>query len=94
MPFDAAIDIWSIGVILCEAWLGKPFLNEEKPALLILQMMRILGPLPKNALAKGKMFYAHYGESTSIRVEGADQFNMDDPQEYVSTLIPGLENAY
>ena len=83
IPFDAAIDMWSIGIVLCEAWMGKHMFQAESPGMLLREMIQILGNVPTDPFAKGKFYYAHYSDGTLIKDDTvASQFDFTIPREY------------
>ncbi|KAJ1650190.1 hypothetical protein IWQ61_008939 [Dispira simplex] len=45
--FDQAIDMWSIGCILCELFSGKMLLEPTDPAGMVSLMIDLLGPFPQ-----------------------------------------------
>ena len=51
LPYGAAIDAWSVGVVLAEAALRRPLLPAHTPAELLGGMEVLLGPLPWPMLA-------------------------------------------
>ncbi|KAJ1771628.1 hypothetical protein IW140_001953 [Coemansia sp. RSA 1813] len=45
-PFGRAIDIWSIGCIMCELWLGRSLFTDMDNANLIRSILKLRGPPP------------------------------------------------
>ena len=66
--FDAAIDVWSLGAILAEFFLGKPIFEGETTEEILGAMISILGPLPKQYFRKGA-FYEKYSGFTEGKPE-------------------------
>ena len=56
--FDAGIDVWSLGAILAEFFLGKPLFAGETPQEILGAIVSLLGPLPRDYFRKGR----YYGE--------------------------------
>jgi serine/threonine protein kinase len=54
IPFGTEIDIWSLGCLLCEIWLGKPLFQGSSQKEILESMMAVLGPLPEAMVDKGK----------------------------------------
>ncbi|KAJ2546452.1 hypothetical protein EV175_005598 [Coemansia sp. RSA 1933] len=45
-PFGRAIDMWSIGCIMCELWLGRSLFTDMDNASLIRSILKLRGPPP------------------------------------------------
>ncbi|KAJ2658148.1 hypothetical protein IWW48_004169 [Coemansia sp. RSA 1200] len=45
-PFGRAIDIWSIGCVMCELWLGRSLFTDMDNANLIRSILKLRGPPP------------------------------------------------
>ncbi|XP_067680991.1 uncharacterized protein [Haliotis asinina] len=68
IPFGTEIDMWSLGCILAELYLGRPlFFGKTKPELLT-SITSILGPLPKEVFQRGK-----YSRELAIFTEDVEQ---------------------
>ncbi|XP_070570905.1 probable serine/threonine-protein kinase dyrk2 [Ptychodera flava] len=52
--FDAAIDVWSLGVVLCELYTGKGLFRAKDEKGLVGEFVEVLGECPKKILDKGK----------------------------------------
>jgi hypothetical protein len=63
VPFNAAIDTWSVGVLLCEAWLGQSLFHAETLEGVMDQMVDLLGPLPNETYKHGKFFNPAYSST-------------------------------
>uniref|UniRef100_A0A3B0NK14 Serine/threonine protein kinase, putative n=1 Tax=Theileria annulata TaxID=5874 RepID=A0A3B0NK14_THEAN len=46
LPYDTQIDIWSLGCILCELYLGRILFPSDNSASLVASMVSLLGPPP------------------------------------------------
>ena len=57
--FDAAIDVWSLGAILAEFFLGAPLFVGETAEEILGAVVGVLGPLPKDYFRKGAYFDKH-----------------------------------
>ncbi|XP_070181209.1 uncharacterized protein [Littorina saxatilis] len=56
LPFYAEIDMWSIGCILAELYLGKPLIRGTTRVEMVQSMRDVLGPLPRGEFCKGKFY--------------------------------------
>ncbi|XP_072031397.1 uncharacterized protein [Amphiura filiformis] len=63
LPFGLEIDMWSLGCILAELYMGKPLFFALTKENLLERMVSVLGPLPTNVLQRGK-FYQEYSSYT------------------------------
>ena len=75
IPFDYKIDVWSVGMVLCEAWLGRPFVRGDTPERMIQLLCDFLGPIPEVAYKSGKFYDPSYSK---CRKAEALKFNMSD----------------
>ncbi|KAJ2802899.1 hypothetical protein H4S07_004587, partial [Coemansia furcata] len=56
-PFGRAIDIWSIGCVMCELWLGRSLFTDMGNHNLMSSMLKLRGPPPAR-LYSASPFYA------------------------------------
>ncbi|KAJ2000601.1 hypothetical protein GGI04_004084, partial [Coemansia thaxteri] len=56
-PFGRAIDIWSVGCVMCELWLGRSLFTDMGNRSLISSMLKLRGPPPPQ-LYSASPFYA------------------------------------
>ncbi|KAJ1956672.1 hypothetical protein GGI12_005247, partial [Dipsacomyces acuminosporus] len=61
-PFGRAIDIWSIGCIMCELWLGRSLFTDMDNRNLIRSILRLRGP-PPASLYSASPFYPEVAKS-------------------------------
>ena len=66
--------MWSVGVVICEAWLGKPMFTGDDAVSLVTNMMTVLGPLPKNPFNLGKFYHPDLSDPNFAT---ADTFKLD-----------------
>ncbi|XP_071800385.1 uncharacterized protein [Asterias amurensis] len=59
LPFGPEIDVWSVGCILAELYLGEPLFFAVTKDELLDKMVTSLGPLPIHIFQRGK-FYSEY----------------------------------
>ncbi|KAJ2357685.1 hypothetical protein GGF43_001306 [Coemansia sp. RSA 2618] len=55
-PFGRAIDIWSIGCILCELWLGRPLFTDMDNRNLIDSILKLRGPPPSHLYSASPVY--------------------------------------
>eukprot|EP00981_Chlorochromonas_danica_P001194 scaffold262_cov164-Ochromonas_danica.AAC.18 len=54
IPFNTAIDVWSLGVILLELVLGRPLFTAQTREAMVEAIDQLLGPLPRTRFSGGK----------------------------------------
>ncbi|XP_022093013.1 uncharacterized protein LOC110980534 isoform X2 [Acanthaster planci] len=59
LPFGPEIDMWSLGCILVELYLGEPLFFAVTKEELLQKMIAVLGPLPVQIFQRGK-FYSEF----------------------------------
>ncbi|ESO94347.1 hypothetical protein LOTGIDRAFT_161573 [Lottia gigantea] len=64
IPFGCEVDMWSLGCIIVELFLGTPLFLGENKTELIIEIVDILGPLPTEIFQRGK-FYKELSQYTS-----------------------------
>ncbi|XP_052766233.1 uncharacterized protein LOC128207392 [Mya arenaria] len=64
LPFGPEIDVWSLGCILGELYLGRPIFMGSSQQEILTQIVKVLGPFPASAFRAGKYFET-YKEFTS-----------------------------
>ncbi|KAJ1729583.1 hypothetical protein LPJ61_003455, partial [Coemansia biformis] len=65
-PFGRAIDLWSIGCVMCELWLGRPLFTDMENRSLIRSILKLRGPPPAQ-LYSASSIYAEVARSWSGR---------------------------
>ena len=69
MPFTPAIDMWSLGCIVAELYLGLPLFPGHSEYDQLSRIVELLGPIPDEILDKGKntrKFYVSNGGTGSV----------------------------
>jgi hypothetical protein len=61
VPFGPAIDLWSLGCVLAELWMGRPLLQGGAREEVVANLVGVRGPLPAAAFAGGKFWRPRYG---------------------------------
>lgn len=82
IPFDAAIDMWSLGIILCEAWMGRHMFHSDAPGSLMRELIQLMGSLPRDVFHSGKNFYEHYCDGSLVVASEAARFDLTSEEEY------------
>ncbi|XP_033110457.1 uncharacterized protein LOC117111618 [Anneissia japonica] len=54
LPFGPEVDIWSVGCILAELYIGEPLFPAKDKEFLLTRMVGLLGPLPCTPFNRGK----------------------------------------
>ncbi|XP_071963337.1 uncharacterized protein [Antedon mediterranea] len=65
LPFGPEIDMWSVGCILAELYIGEPLFPAKSSDFLLTRMIGLLGPLPASPFNRGKFhndFIGYIGE--------------------------------
>ncbi|KAJ2371955.1 hypothetical protein H4S02_009372, partial [Coemansia sp. RSA 2611] len=55
-PFGRAIDIWSIGCVMCELWLGRPLFTDMDNRNLISSILKLRGPPPAHLYSASPVY--------------------------------------
>ncbi|KAJ2778450.1 hypothetical protein GGI15_004180 [Coemansia interrupta] len=55
-PFGRAIDIWSVGCVMCELWLGRPLFTDMDNHSLIRSMLKLRGLPPASLYASSPVY--------------------------------------
>ncbi len=84
VPFTEAIDIWSVGVILCELWTAETLFRSDDVAGLVREMIQLLGPLPRHVYSDGKFFHPLCAEAQSVQTTEAELFDLNDDKGFVT----------
>ncbi|XP_013388897.2 uncharacterized protein LOC106157711 [Lingula anatina] len=56
IPFGTEVDMWSLGCILAELYLGQPLFGYGNKKLVLEQITKVLGPFPRDLCQRGKYF--------------------------------------
>ncbi|KAF9338824.1 U4/U6 small nuclear ribonucleoprotein prp4 [Linnemannia elongata] len=76
MPYDPALDMWSIGCTLYELFTGKILFSGRSNNQMLKHMMDLKGPFPKKMIRKGEFNQNHFDEDCnflSVEVEKVTQ---------------------
>ncbi|KAG0293232.1 U4/U6 small nuclear ribonucleoprotein prp4 [Linnemannia gamsii] len=76
MPYDPALDMWSIGCTLYELFTGKILFSGRSNNQMLKHMMDLKGPFPKKMIRKGEFNQNHFDEDSnflSVEVEKVTQ---------------------
>ena len=83
--FNHQIDMWSLGVLLVELYLGRPLFRAASKVLMLKRILSVLGPLPAREYVSGKFYTAFFGSDHRLRPE---TFGLrDDPTHAATALI-------
>ena len=72
MPYDTALDMWSIGCSLYEIFTGKFLFSGKTNNQMLKMMMDLKGPFSKKMIRKGEFYLNHFDEDCnflSVEVE-------------------------
>ncbi|KAI1314527.1 U4/U6 small nuclear ribonucleoprotein prp4 [Mortierella claussenii] len=76
LPYDPALDMWSIGCTLYELFTGKILFSGRSNNQMLKHMMDLKGPFSKKMIRKGQFFLNHFDENCnflSVEVEKVTQ---------------------
>lgn len=63
VPFGKQIDMWSVGCVLFELFMGVPPFDGTTKKVLLQKMLTCLGPFPKFPFVNGKYYYEFFNDS-------------------------------
>ncbi|PIK43738.1 putative homeodomain-interacting protein kinase 3, partial [Apostichopus japonicus] len=58
LPFGTEIDLWSVGCILAELYIGRPLFFARTKGHILGKIYQLLGPLPVQIYQRGKFFHS------------------------------------
>ncbi|KAJ8044561.1 Serine/threonine-protein kinase ppk5 [Holothuria leucospilota] len=63
LPFGPEVDMWSVGCILAELYIGRPLFFAQNKEGILGKIYQLLGPLPVNIYQRGKFYrsFDHLG---------------------------------
>ncbi|ORZ20020.1 kinase-like domain-containing protein [Lobosporangium transversale] len=76
LPYDPALDMWSIGCTLYELFTGKILFSGRSNNQMLKHMMDLKGPFSKKMIRKGQFYLNHFDEDCnflSVEVEKVTQ---------------------
>jgi serine/threonine protein kinase len=65
LPFHYAIDMWSLGAVLVEIFIGRPLFQCTNTLSLIDAMQYLLGPIPHKLFSSGKLYSNYFTDPVS-----------------------------
>lgn len=95
LPYDAAIDMWSLGCICAELFLGIPIFPGNSEYDQLARIIEILGPFPQylihRAKYKDKYFFFHpqhnmYRFKTISEYQSTMGVHLDPPRKYIDNF--------
>ncbi len=92
--FDHQIDMWSLGVMLVELYLGRPLFRAASKVLMVKRVVSVLGPLPARHFVTGKFYTAFFGPDHRLRPE---TFTLRDDPAHAATALTdpeGVQNSF
>ncbi|PIA18156.1 kinase-like protein [Coemansia reversa NRRL 1564] len=89
-PFGRAIDMWSIGCIMCELWLGRSLFTDMDNHNLIHSILKLRGPPPAQ-LYSASPIYAEVAHDDFVSL--ADALLEYDPEDRL-TATEALDHSF
>mmetsp|Transcript_69789 Transcript_69789/g.226991 ORF Transcript_69789/g.226991 Transcript_69789/m.226991 type:complete len:1019 (-) Transcript_69789:261-3317(-) len=86
LPYTAAIDMWSLGCIAAELYLGLPIFPGHSEFDQVCRIVNVLGPPPARMLALGSKTKRYFRKED---VEGADRGSADGAEGSAATRASG-----
>jgi serine/threonine protein kinase len=71
VPFSSQIDVWSVGIILAELFMGSPLLRAGSPRELFAELCDKITPPPQRRFAGGKFAESYYEKMHGDRRGGS-----------------------
>jgi serine/threonine protein kinase len=84
LPFGKPIDMWSLGCILYECFVGSPPFECVTKEVLLYRMIATLGAFPRKPFTSGKLYYDFFSESHELLVKPS--------QSEVGSYVPRLNS--
>ena len=75
LPFDYAVDVWSVGCTLYELYTGKILLPGRSNNHMLKLMMELCGKFPRHVLRKGTLSNSHFNENLDFISQEVDKIN-------------------
>lgn len=88
VPFDYSIDMWSVGVVLLHAWLGRPPFVADTLADMSIQIRDTIESFDANVYSHGKLYSPEY--STNKLITGTTKSNPTEQSLYRAHRISEL----
>jgi len=66
LPYDSKIDIWSLGCIVAELWMGTVLFQNDCLTSMLSRIASIVGPIPWYLFAKGKQVRMYFTSDGSL----------------------------
>ena len=91
LPFDTQIDMWSLGCLLVEVYIGRRLFDAFNRASAIATMAKTLGPIPRHRFEAGRF----YSVLSSLPVYGTlsvDAYGQTSSSAYNQPLMARLTN--
>ena len=92
LPYDAAIDMWSVGCICAELFLGIPIFPGNSEYDMLQRITEVLGLIPQHMIIKSKQrdkFFLYNPQTGYFRLKTFEEFQistgirLDVPQKYI-----------
>lgn len=77
LPYDQSLDIWSLGCVVYEAFVGSPLFGQYEEDKLLSNFEKLLGPIPKSIIDKSPVrtqFFDNYTLKTQIETPDHTDF--------------------
>ncbi|KAH9303056.1 hypothetical protein KI387_014639, partial [Taxus chinensis] len=72
LPYDKRIDIWSLGCILAELFLGNVLFQSDSSATLLASMIAIVGPIDEEMLVMGHDTHKYFTKTYTLYERNQD----------------------
>jgi dual specificity protein kinase YAK1 len=84
LPYDSAIDIWSLGCVAAELFLGLPILPGVHEHDQLSRILEMIGPMPEWMLEQGSKSGRFF--KSRVPTEQSSSWEFRSRQEYISVL--------
>ncbi|KAK3813398.1 MAG: kinase-like domain-containing protein [Benniella sp.] len=78
LPYDPALDMWSIGCTLYELFTGKILFSGRSNNQMLKHMMDLKGPFSKKMIRKGQFYLNHFDEDCNFLSVEVDKVTQKD----------------
>ena len=81
LPYDAKIDLWSLGTILAELFTGYVLFQNDSIATMLARLVAILGPFPAEMIDEGRHASSFFSNNEIYEIDESGHLHILKPKE-------------